>query len=308
MGPTAPDMASATSYGSAIHAVVTGIQLGAAVDVDISAIGTPAATGDGADDDAINLPEMIPGTSITTWVSVNQLAANDGYLQGWIDWNGDGDFSDSGEQVCTDLQYGAGTSGTITVAVTTPVTAATTQTFARFRWSTTAGLDSTSAADSGEVEDYAFTITAGGKLAARKEVEVWDPSSAGLYAIPGNDVRYTLSADNTGAGPIDTDTIVMIDEIPENVIFYNGDVDDAGSETQPVSFSQTSGAGLTFTYATDVAFSDSADKPVNFAACLYTPSSGYDINVTYICINPKGALAAGTPTPSFSVNFRAQIQ
>ena len=39
-----------------------------------------------------------------------------------------------------------------------PSDATTNQTFARFRWSTTAGLDATTAATDGEVEDYALTI------------------------------------------------------------------------------------------------------------------------------------------------------
>ena len=158
-GSTAPDMSGTTSYGSALHSLVTGIQLGDNIDVDISAIGSPTATGDGSDDDGLNLPELIPGTSITTWVTVNQLAANDGYLQGWIDWNGDGDFADTGEQIATDLQYAAGTSGAINMPIIVPANATTLQTFARFRWSSEAGLGSSGPAVDGEVEDYVVTIT-----------------------------------------------------------------------------------------------------------------------------------------------------
>ena len=48
----------------------------------------------------------------------------------------------------------------ITFDVDVPVAATTDQTFARFRWSTTSGLDTTTAATDGEVEDYAVTIDA----------------------------------------------------------------------------------------------------------------------------------------------------
>ncbi len=102
------------------------------------------------------------------------------------------------------------------------------------------------------------------------------------------------------------DSIEIIDALPPEVTFYNGDIDDAGPETDPVSFTQI-GAGLTFTYASDVAYSNSATKPVNFAACTYTPTAGYDPAVTYICFNPKGAMASGTPDPNFSLSFRARI-
>ena len=48
--------------------------------------------------------------------------------------------------------------GVITFDVAVPGTATLTQTFARFRWSSTVGLDTTTAATDGEVEDYAVTI------------------------------------------------------------------------------------------------------------------------------------------------------
>ena len=130
----------------------------------------------------------------------------------------------------------------------------------------------------------------------------------GCMLCLGNDVIYTITTTNSGNGNVDAATIIIFDEMPSIVEFYNGDIDDGGPETNPVSFTQTGGAGLTFTYATDAGYSDSATKPVNFAACNYTPTAGYDSNVTYICFNPKEAMAAGDPYPTFSVSFRAQIK
>ena len=157
-GSTAPNTTDTTSYGSPIHTVIEDIHLGANNDVDPAAIGSATATGDGTDDDGINWPELIPGTQITTLVTVNQTVASEGYLQGWIDWNGNGDFSDAGEQIVTDLQLATGTTGTINIPITVPATATTLQTFARFRWSSTETLDSTSPANDGEVEDYVVNI------------------------------------------------------------------------------------------------------------------------------------------------------
>ncbi|CAA6824106.1 MAG: Unknown protein [uncultured Thiotrichaceae bacterium] len=134
-------------------------------DPDAATQGTTTANGDdvdgqGDDEDGITIPALTRGETATITATVNGAS---GYLQGWIDWNGDGDFLDSGEQIASDLQDGGGldtnaTAGTIAFAVTVPAGAITSQTFARFRWSTTQGLDSTAAATNGEVEDYAVTI------------------------------------------------------------------------------------------------------------------------------------------------------
>lgn len=142
---------------------------------------------------------------------------------------------------------------------------------------------------------------------ANKAVAVYDPDNAGLYNIPGNDVIYTISASNTGTGPTDTNTIVLIDSLPPEITFYNGDIDDAGPEIHAVKFTKSDSPSLAFDFARDVKFSDAASKPASFADCNYTPAAGYDANVTFICLNPKGALDAGSPTPTFSVQFRAQI-
>ncbi|MEE9346716.1 MAG: DUF11 domain-containing protein, partial [Robiginitomaculum sp.] len=145
-------------------------------------------------------------------------------------------------------------------------------------------------------------------LAASKTTAIWDPSAAGLYAVPGNDVIYTFAISNSGNGATDTDSLEIIDIMPSEIEFYNGDIDDGGPQTDPVSFSQTDSPSLTFNYASDVAYSNAAVKPANFAACTYSPAAGYDGNVTYICFNPKGTFAAGPPDPQFELKFRARIK
>ena len=140
-------------------------------------------------------------------------------------------------------------------------------------------------------------------LSANKSVELYDPQNLGLYAIPGNDVIYTISVANTGTGDVDSGSMVLFDNMPEDVVFYNGDFDDGGPETDPVIF-QGAGSGLMFDYNTDVAFSNAATAPTDFASCTYTPASGYDPNVTFICLNPTGTMAGGS---SWSISFRSRI-
>jgi len=137
---------------------------------------------------------------------------------------------------------------------------------------------------------------------------LWDPLNEGLYAIPGNDVIYTLSGANTGTGPTDADSLFLVDTMPPDIEFFNGDIDDGGPENNPVSFIQSSGAGLIFNYANDVGFWNGSTKPADFAGCSYIPTSGYNPNVTYICFNPKGELTANDPNPTFEFKFRARIE
>ena len=127
------------------------------------------------------------------------------------------------------------------------------------------------------------------------------------YAIPGNDVVYTLSADNTGNKTIDADSIFIVDGIPDNVTFYNGDIDGPGPLTDAVVF-DAGASGLTFNSATDLGFSTSAVKPADFSACNAAPAAGYDPAVRWICFNPKGKFRAGSLAPSdFSFDFRVGI-
>ena len=141
-------------------------------------------------------------------------------------------------------------------------------------------------------------------LTSAKTVALYD---AGTYAIPGKDVIYTFSIANTGTGPADVDSIFLVDSLPGEITFYNGDMDDAGPATGSILFSQSSGAGLTFTELTDVKYSDLPAKPTAISDCNYAPTGGYDANVRHICLNPKGSLTSGTPDPAVSIKFRARI-
>ena len=141
-------------------------------------------------------------------------------------------------------------------------------------------------------------------LSAEKTVAVYDPQTLDLYAIPGNDVIYTITVENTGTGDVDSGSLILIDSLPPEVSYFNGDIDDGGPETNPVAFETTS-AGLTLDFPADVGFSDEAAKPTDIANCTYTPAAGYDPDVTHICFNPKGVLSGQT---MMSVSFRVLIE
>ncbi len=156
---------SGTQYGEAMHTVIEGVYLGAsAPDTETTSQASANADGDdnnGSDDeDGVSIPELTQGVTTTFTATVSGIG---GYLQGWIDWNGDGDFIDANEQIVTNLQDNTAddadnTTGIISFDISVPDAATTAQTYARFRWSNTLSLDSTTPANSGEVEDYSLTI------------------------------------------------------------------------------------------------------------------------------------------------------
>jgi uncharacterized repeat protein (TIGR01451 family) len=297
------------SYGNPVHDIVTGYRIGTVNTAETAPYANANAVGDLGDDG------YTAGTYRRTFVTTATVtvAGANGRLQGWVDWNGDGDFADAGEQVATNVaDNGAGdtnaATGTIGIAITTPPTATLAQTFARFRWSTTLNAPpSTLILSNGEVEDYAFTSLGVATLTTVKSSAVYTPAGTIPFSLPGNDMLYTISVANTGSASTDANTVVVFDALPSTLTFFNGDIDGSGPLTGAVSFTQT-GTGLVFTAATDLRYSNLVAAPTSFAACTYTPAAGYDAAVRHICFNPKGAmLSGGPPTPQFNLQFRTRI-
>jgi uncharacterized repeat protein (TIGR01451 family) len=143
-------------------------------------------------------------------------------------------------------------------------------------------------------------------LALTKVTSIFDDGVTAPFAIPGNDATYTINLSNSGTGSVTADTVFIVDPIPAQLTFFNGDANGPLAGTDPVLFTDN-GSNLTFNYATDVRYSQTA--PANFAACTYTPVAGYDPLVRYICVNPKGRMTgkSGAVTPSFAISFRARI-
>lgn len=99
--------------------------------------------------DSINLPTPSP---------LPQLTDISGYLNAWVDFNRDGDFSDLGEQIAIDLPMTQGVANP--VPFTVPANFSPGSTYARFRISTETGLSALGLAADGEVEDYQVTLQA----------------------------------------------------------------------------------------------------------------------------------------------------
>ncbi len=144
------------SYGSASHYIILNTRyMGSQPDGEAAQQYSQEADGDdrsGRDDeDGVTFPDMIQGTRVT--VKIDIVGA--GRLNGWMDWNGDGDFDDSNEKVASNVSRNT---GNYNLSVNVPAAAiASKPVFARFRYGPN-GLNSTGSATYGEVEDYMIKI------------------------------------------------------------------------------------------------------------------------------------------------------
>jgi uncharacterized repeat protein (TIGR01451 family) len=168
---------------------------------------------------------------------------------------------------------------------------------------TTAPIDPTPQAITIQDINFCNPMT---NLAVTKVSTPFNIGTNPLYNIPGNDVTYTINVANNGGGSVSSNSFFIVDTLPSQVTFFNGDADGAGPGTNPVNLAD-SGSGLTWAYGTDVKFATTA--PASFAACTATPGAGYDPLIRYICFNPKGIMGpkVGATVPSFAVSFRARI-
>ncbi len=148
------------------------------------------------------------------------------------------------------------------------------------------------------------------KLEVEKKSQVFEAASFTQFALPENDVIYTITVRNVGTGPTDADTIFLVDRMPSNIRFFNDDIDSGGgnnfSGSHAIGFIDN-GSGTDFDAQRDVRYSNNSSPPRNFSDCDYNPQAGYDPNVKFICINPKGQMAFDDEPPSFSLSFRARI-
>jgi hypothetical protein len=153
------------SYGTLLasdgarHALVAGgPYLGPSVDAETD--GQPLVGADGDDINTHNDADGVVQLNPVTPGYCGNIFGMDGtagaYLNAWIDFNGDGDFLDPGEQIATDFVLSGDPQQELYFCV--PGDATTGLTYARFRVSSDGGIGPTGLAPDGEVEDYALNI------------------------------------------------------------------------------------------------------------------------------------------------------
>ncbi|MGJ3257827.1 MAG: GEVED domain-containing protein [Alcanivorax sp.] len=164
--------------------------------------GQPSLAADLDQDEGVLIPNLPLGQTVNITANVQ---GSGGYLQGWIDWNLDGDFDDVGEAVAQDLQDAGGV-GSINIPVTVPANVPGTSTIARFRWSPVSGIGPGNFVIHGEVEDYRVAILSQTRLSGsvindngvgggNAHDGVRNGAEKGLADVP---VRLLHDADNSG--------------------------------------------------------------------------------------------------------------
>ncbi|MBN2410997.1 T9SS type A sorting domain-containing protein [candidate division KSB1 bacterium] len=151
----APDPAYPTLYANsgAFHAIDPKLYLGSLIDAETDGLPNPDAKGDDSngvnDDDGVkfDVPLILGKTA-----SLTIIASDNGYINAWIDFNGDGDWTDPGEQIFLDkLIHGGNNDLSFNVPDTITIVE---KLCARFRFNSTGGLYFAGPAADGEVEDY----------------------------------------------------------------------------------------------------------------------------------------------------------
>ncbi len=169
---TGTDLADApASYGTqgagaASHTIdpLAALRLGSCVDTETDGQPNAGATGDDAtagtsrvgncfdDEDGVIFSSVLTACQPA---QVAVTASGAGLLDAWIDFNANGNFGDTGEQIFTGQPLIAGANP---LSFNVPCTAVESPTYARFRLSTSGGLTPTGSAADGEVEDYAVNV------------------------------------------------------------------------------------------------------------------------------------------------------
>ncbi len=200
------DLGGAPGYGAASH-IVGGPRLGNLVDMEASLTGSDNAE-DINDNDGVIFGEVQATGTAFVRVDASNVGAG-AKLGGWIDFNGDGDFSDSGEFVFQNVTV---VDGRNLLEFELPAGVVAKNTYARFRISTGGGvgpINIEGPAVDGEVEDYALTIVPTRALV----------TATTTVSLVGNDLVVQDAVDNTNDTlTMTSDGIYLTVSDPNNII------------------------------------------------------------------------------------------
>ncbi|NET14977.1 MAG: hypothetical protein F6K08_20160, partial [Okeania sp. SIO1H6] len=258
------------------HVINPNIQIGALIDDETDGQPSANADGDGNDEDGVTIPTLTAGENATFEVDVTNNTGSDATLYGFIDWNNDGDFDDTGETATTTVSDGT-TNGTANLNFSVPNGAATdTPVGARFRLSTDSGLDATGAASDGEVEDYLVTVQEEPDPSI-EVVKLNDANDDGQFSdneqtTPGDTVTFQGTIENT------SDVEVTIDSISDDI--HQDGINASSSAQDLLGTTLAPGETATFTFEGTIADEENLTEintlTVNVSDAQDNPASAED--------------------------------
>ena len=116
-------------------------------------------------------------------------------------------------------------------------------------------------------------------------------------AIPGAVVRYDIVVTNPAANPIDSNTVVITDEVPQHLSLCVAHVSTTGCEA-PQFIDGSPASGLTYTFTSlsnatdDIEFYSDGAGPTPWGYSPAASGLGTDSNITKLRISPKGSFNA----------------
>lgn len=294
--------ATTRAQNGASHGATPGLRLGTAWDAEQD--GQPSAAGTGDDtngvlgtggtvvddeDGVVVLAPIVRGDAQNALqVTVTNTTGTASYLQGWVDFNGNGLWTDPGEQIITNALV---VNGTNLINFSTPLSAVN-QTMARFRLSQDKDLLPTGKSKTGEVEDYQFNIVNGPRkllqndafTVARSSVANTFDVLANDFTMPGDPWTITGRSSGSAGGTVSIDTT-------RNVLVYRPPTGFIGRETFTYTATSLSGRQETATVTVDVVLQFNDPLAVDDSFDVPTNSVSYPLNVLANDIEGKtGAL------------------
>ncbi|WP_281540816.1 GEVED domain-containing protein [Maribacter aestuarii] len=212
------------------------------------------------------------------------VANGSGLLNAWIDFNRDGDFNDGGEQIASNV---APSGGSITLNVPIPITANSGTSYARFRYSSEAGLSpGNSEATDGEVEDYRIVLrdatacSAGFTLYERTHYNYISATAVIIDNSVGNE-NNALGSNNNTTASFNNNNDELILEMAS--IINSGDlatVNGPDGDSFDVWISSSSTGPWTFlgSNALDYSFT----SPIDWQYIRLRRASGSTVEISYI--------------------------
>ncbi|WP_296823770.1 GEVED domain-containing protein, partial [Sulfurovum sp.] len=328
-----------SSYGDAKHqsTVYTVLGYGFPPDNEAAQYSTNADADDDPDTGNINFDDedgVRIGSQPTVSSELNMTVGFDydlnvtsvgtGYLSAWIDLNGDGDFSDAGEQLLSDYAISSTVAVETIIPISVPSDNYTGQSYVRFRFSENTGVGSSGDGGKGEVEDYTVFFNPAGNIvghiyndlngngtqdagepdladvnititAANGEIQTVSTDANGDYnatAVAVGDATVDIDENTLPAGALQTEggdpTTVTVNADEDNFEENNGYQMQANLVTTKVVDNSTLNEGDTVVYTITVT-NNGAAQATNVSLTDTLPAG-----VSYVSDDSAGAYDAGT--------------